>query len=70
MIFIEQLKEIKSWSGDDIFYKIEELGERIIEKCKTGQTENFTVIIERNMEHIQFLKPQIEKGFLHLIENT
>lgn len=64
-----QLKTIKSWRGADMYWKIEALGDQILEKCKTGNTQYLPQIIERNHEHFQFLKPQIEESFTHLVKN-
>jgi hypothetical protein len=44
------LEEIKSWDGDSIFYKIESLGERLLEKCISNKTDNLLTMIENNME--------------------
>lgn len=65
----DQLKEIRAWNGNDIYYKIESVGEKLVEKCKSNKTQYLTQLIEKNLEHWQYLRDQVQEAFRHLLDH-
>ena len=60
---------LKEQGGTGQYYKIESVGEKLLEKTSTNRTDYTCKLIEDNMELLQFLRPQIEQSFFNLIEN-